>query len=220
MSRKPKKPPADCKADTRGEGFAGIPKLVINSPSYRNLSLWARAILVEITARMNGYNNGKIAMSQREISEALANSNMRKIGRAVAELIEHGFLDVTAEGIWKQRQAREYRLTFINTMQGHFSIPATNDYLKWQPKQKSSHDDASAGKGKSADTASAMANQAADDASATKPQKPQSFVKLPKISADDASPLISKPYPTPQIRGAQTDIPGPEIHAGQIEAAA
>lgn len=218
MSRKKQK--ADCRADTRGGPWAGIPVCVINSPSYRDLGLWARAILVEITARMNGYNNGKIAMSQREISDALGNSNMRKIGRAVAELIEHGFLDVSAEGIWKQRQAREYRLTFINTMQGHFTKPATNDYLKWQPKKKSSHDDASAGKGKSADGVSASANLAADDASARKPQKPQSFVKLPKNSADDASSLICKPYPTPKCKGDQTNIPDPEIAGGTFVDAA
>lgn len=213
MSRD-KKPKADCRADTRGGKWAGIPIHLINSGSYRDLSLWARAILVEVTARMNGYNNGKIAMSQREMSEALGNTNMRKIGRAIAELVEHGFLDVTAEGIWKQRQAREYRLTFINTMQGHFTKPATNDYLKWQPKQKFSHDDASAGNGQSADTVSASANHAADDASARNAQKRQSFVKSPKISADDASPLICKPYPTPQSNGAQTDIPNPETAAG------
>lgn len=126
---------ADCRADTRGGPWAGIPVCVVNSPAYRHLSLWARAILVELVARMNGYNNGKIAISITEICEALGNSNRGKASKAIAELMEHGFIDVTMQADWKERLAREYRLTFVTTAYPPFG--ATNEYRNWTPAGKS-----------------------------------------------------------------------------------
>lgn len=88
----------------------------------------ARAILIEMVARMNGWNNGAIAISQRELVEALGCHN-RKVIAGMAELMQHGMIDVSAQGKWKERQAREYRLTFVSTK----SAPATNEYLRWTP---------------------------------------------------------------------------------------
>lgn len=122
---------ADCRADTRNGPWVGIPKCLIDSPAYKDLSLHARAVLVELVARMNGYNNGRIAASQRELTQALRCSP-RYIVAAVVELHEHGMLDVTAEGEWKQRKAREYRLTFVSTKEAL----ATNEYLRWTPQRK------------------------------------------------------------------------------------
>src|SRR6478609_11251332 len=118
---------ADCKADTRGGRWAGIPVCVIESAAYRDCSVHARAILVELVARMMGYNNGRIAVSQRQLVEALGCSP-RKVVRAVAELMEHGLLDVQIEGKWKERMAREYRITFVSTK----GRSATNEYIHWK----------------------------------------------------------------------------------------
>lgn len=123
---------ADCKADTRGGRWAGIPVCVIQSSAYRDCSVHARAILVELVARMMGYNNGKIAVSQRQLVEALGCAP-RKVVRGIAELMEHGLLDVQIEGKWKERMAREYRLTFVSTK----GRSATNEYIHWKPTQKS-----------------------------------------------------------------------------------
>jgi hypothetical protein len=135
---------------------------VLKSAAYRDLSLWARAILVELVGGMNGWNNGHIVMSQRMIAAALGTSNFRAIGRAIAELMEHGLIDVTIEGQWKARKAREYRLTFVSTKGAN----ATNDYRLWEPTRKSGADGASARQPKSADTASASAHKFDDGASA------------------------------------------------------
>jgi hypothetical protein len=98
---------ADHRADTRGKPWAGIPHCVIDSAAYRHLSLWARGLLVEVVREMNGYNNGSIALSQRQMASRLGSSNFRKIGRGIAELMEHGFIDVAVEGQWKTRMARQ-----------------------------------------------------------------------------------------------------------------
>lgn len=216
---------ADCRADTRGGPWAGIPVCVIKSPAYRDLSLWARAILVELAARMNGYNNGAIGLSHREISEALGNSNLRRIGAAVVELIEHGFLYITVDGAWKQRQARQYRLTFVTT--AHAPFGATNEYRNWTNSKKLSHDEASAGKPISADKASAGGKLLDDKASARILASRRDSAKKRRLSsgsaADEASTLIYNHTPprSPASQPAAGDLPTTDTdaaepaHAGQ-----
>lgn len=195
MGRSRSKPKAPCRADTRGSNWAGLPWVVIDSPAYQALSLYARAVLVEIVRRMDGFNNGKIAISQREIAERLGTSNFRAIGKAIAELMQHGFLEVSAEGEWAQRKAREYRLTFVSTQKGHLIIPATNDYLHWTPREQSGADDVSANNAKSADTSSAERTIPADHVSARIAGHQRKTAIPAKSAADDVSSLISKPYP-------------------------
>lgn len=206
---------ADHRADNRGGPWAGLPHVVIDSPAYRDLSLWGRATLVELVREMNGYNNGAIGLSQRQLSERLRTTNFRAIGRAIAELVTHGFVDVSTEGRWKQRLAREYRLTFVNTgAPGHYR-PATNDYQLWQP-QKSCADDVSAEKSCSADDVSASPRSPADDVSARIDAHRGKTAKLASFSADDVSSLISKPY-----RGARNEpLDTPENAGGPVRRAA
>jgi hypothetical protein len=100
---------ADHRADTRGQGFAGVPKAVLKSAAYRNLSIFARAVFLEIVGEFNGYNNGEIVVSFGQLQERLRNSNRRKISASVVELVERGPISVEAEGKWKHHKARKYR---------------------------------------------------------------------------------------------------------------
>lgn len=185
---------ADCIAATRGEGFAGIPKCVIASPAYRSLSLHARAVLVELVARMNGYNNGAIAVSQRELVEALGCTS-RKIVSAVTELLEHGMLDVLAEGQWKARLARQYRLTFISTKTAH----ATEEYRQWTPRPKQSGaSHAEAVKRRSASHAEARELGLASHAEAAIKLHRRKTANSQNAPASHPAPLIDKPYPPVQ----------------------
>lgn len=184
---------ADHRADLRGKGFVGLPVAVVYSDAFARLSLCARAVLVEILARFNGYNNGHIAVSQRELAARLNTSNFRKISDATAELMQCGFIDIETEGKWKQRHAREYRLTFITTGSAPPYKSATNEYLAF-----SRADGASADKRQSADTGSAGISQSADDGSAALNGKPPFRIVA---SADDASALIVKPYRGPKKMG-------------------
>ena len=121
--------------------------------------------MVELVLAFNGYNNGKIAVSQRQLSARLQNSNFGKIGRAIAELVEHGFIDVEVEGHWKARLAREYRLTFVSTGVLHRRVPATNEYLGWT-RTNFRADVVSSGRVHSAATVAAGLEAAADPPSA------------------------------------------------------
>ena len=123
---------SDNRADLRGAGFIGLPVVVHASAAYRSLGVFERAVLTEILAAFNGYNNGSIVVSQRQIADALGNGNFRKIGRAIAVLIERGLLDIATHSVWKQRLAREYRLTFITSESPPYTRPASNEYLAWR----------------------------------------------------------------------------------------
>lgn len=181
---------ADHRADTRGSPWMGIPHVVLKSPAYHHLSLCARAILTEMVLAMNGYNNGHIAISQRQLALRLRTSNFGKIGRAIGELMEHGLIDIALEGKWKQRLAREYRLTFVSSGKpGHYR-PATNEYRSWSPHQFGD-DKGSAESSIAASPSSAKQQVAADTASADF----LLYTRKAKIPpADASSSLISKPY--------------------------
>lgn len=129
-----KKQQAPCRPSTLGtKGFAGIPVAVMSSVAYRTLTLRSRAILFEIAARMNGYNNGKIVLSYEQIREATGCCN-RDIADAMAQLWGHGLIEFRECENWNQHKAREYRLTFVSSISGNAILPATNDYLAWTPK--------------------------------------------------------------------------------------
>ena len=131
--RKRKNKPSNI-ADTRGKPWLGIPHVVIKSEAYRQLPLMSKQILVSIILRFNGYNNGKIAVSFLEIAHDLNRKNQTPFAAAIAKLVEHGLVDISAEGDWSMRKAREYRLTFASTGDFNSNKPATNDYLDWVPK--------------------------------------------------------------------------------------
>lgn len=190
-----KKTKADHRAETLGKPWAGIPHVVLNSLAYLHCDLWERAILVELVLGMNGYNNGSIGLSQRQIADRLRTSNFRRIGRSVAGLMEKGLIDVSAEGQWKQRMARQYRLTFVNTGSNGRYHQATNDYRNWRPGGESGAETASAIGADPAEAVSSTSTQPAEAPSAAFNDNP------PKLSfgpAEPVSSLISKPYPKAQ----------------------
>lgn len=183
---------ADTTAVSGVRGFAGLPKCVIKSEAYRTLSLMARAILVELVALLDGHNNGCIHISYAELAARLNRKNQAPIGPAIAELVEHGLIDMSAESVWRARMAREYRLTFVNTSDAiGRTIKATNEYLNYRPGEKNDATDAVAGKRKSATPFVAGKIAAATNAVTDHNEK------LPKTlngSATDGVVLISKPY--------------------------
>jgi hypothetical protein len=201
---------ADCRADTRGGPWAGIPRCVIDSAAYRSLSVHARAVMVEIVARMNGYNNGTIGVSQRELVEAVGCSPNR-IVTAIADLVDRGLLAVTVEGEWKARLARQYRLTFVTTK----NAPATNEYLRWTPTMKKSGATGAIAEGDcSATGAVATTHVAATGAIARLLDHQRKTAVFENEPATGAVSLIGKPYPAAQRSSAQGDGFTPETPSG------
>jgi hypothetical protein len=106
----------------------------LRSGAWQSLSPNARALYVEMVARYNGSNNGRIHMSVREGADLL------RIGKnaaatALVQLQERGFIVVTRRGGFNLRHrdqmATEWRLTeFCCDLTNSF---ATKDFMKWVP---------------------------------------------------------------------------------------
>jgi hypothetical protein len=203
---------ADTKAVAGVSGFAGIPKCVLKSEAYRRLSLMARAILFEVAGILDGHNNGHIHVSYAELAARLNRKNQAPIGPAIAELMRHGLLDLSAESVWRERKAREYRLTFVNTTDSiGRTIKATNDYLTFDAT------DVVAAKGKSATASVAGQGDAATNAVAGTHGKPP---KTKSAAATTGVVLISKPYAARESEAGETSNLGPFLRAGRHAAGA
>jgi hypothetical protein len=126
----------DQRAATRGGGFTGLPHVVQDSLAYRYLSIYGRAVLMEMVRQFNGYNNGRIGLSFDMICLRLHTTNRRAISAAIVELIDHGLVDVGAAHDRKHHKAREYRLTFISTGNAKAHKQATDEYWTWTPQNQ------------------------------------------------------------------------------------
>jgi len=124
------------------------------SPAWRTLDVYARSLYIEFKARYTGTNNGDIAFSGKEMEAALNCSN-RPADRALATLIERGFVKVAKRGSfnWKrakdgQARATTYILTeYSIDLPTRSSMPPTKDFMKWQPNAKKSRGDESTAMG-------------------------------------------------------------------------
>lgn len=120
------------KADHRGN-FIMIPRAVLDSVAWRHASMRARVVLQVLLFHHDGWNNGNLSISVKQIGKALNNQNHAANGQALAELIELGFVECTSGADHGQAKARTYRLTFVSTGEGKRSKPATNEYQSWRP---------------------------------------------------------------------------------------
>lgn len=159
--------------DTRNSRMVMLPHAVVDSPAYKHLTLRARCLLDGLNRRFNGWNNGDIGYSIRDMESDLRGPktyvNHAVIGEAIDELFHHGFIDVGVTHRRMERLATGYRLTFASYGPPTNPLPASNDYLSWQPpapKENFPVDATSAETGKLADTASAEWKHSADVTSA------------------------------------------------------
>lgn len=216
-----KRKQADHRADTRGGALSGLPHAVSDSPAFLHLNPFERAVFAEILRRFNGYNNGSIGISYEEIGERLRGRNRcrpnnGRIARAIARLIEHGFLGEPTAESWLQRRSRNYRVTFITGGKAPPYQQPTNEYLRWQPRVKNNGNGASPDRHSSGDARSSEAKGAGNGKS-PKPTKNGSFACFDRTRRDDAgSLLIVKPYQAPKKGGRNLPDLDPQNVDGTI----
>lgn len=115
-----------------GEGqFAPLPYAMLKSDAWRSLSGAAVKVFLELHTRFNGSNNGAVRLSYAEAAEALG-LGKATVQRAFADLQAKGFIALTRQGNWYQRQAHEWRLTIkpMQTVKGK-EVP-THDWRDWR----------------------------------------------------------------------------------------
>ena len=83
--------------------FVGIPKAVLATDKYAQLSGWDVKLLLDIVSQYNGRNNGDLAAiwSDSETFQGMSSRGWRSKGtlyRSVQNLINAGFIQVTRRG--------------------------------------------------------------------------------------------------------------------------
>ena len=114
---------------------------MLRSDAWKDLDAVARAIYVELTARYNGSNNGRIAYSARQAAIDLKISK-DTAARALRSVQSHGFIVVEQRGAFhcKVRHASEYRLTIYDSdiATDYASKLATKECMSWRPEIQNS----------------------------------------------------------------------------------
>jgi hypothetical protein len=104
--------------------FVMLPRWVVRSPAWRQLSPNARAIYFELRDRFNGSNNGMIGLGVREAADA-TNMHKNSANRAIKELGDAGFIAPATKGAFRQngRRATEWLLTELpDDRTGHAAL--------------------------------------------------------------------------------------------------
>ena len=120
-----------------GGNFTMKPRRVTGSVAWRHASFRARVVLDAFLHSFDGRNNGVLAFSIHAIGDLIGSKNHSLNAKAVAELIQLGFLEQTSNENRAMAKARTYRITFITTLsksaKGEEIIPASHEYLDWRP---------------------------------------------------------------------------------------
>jgi hypothetical protein len=122
------------------ERFVALRYYLLQSPAWRSLPGNARALYVELAARYNGSNNGRIPYSVRQAIEALHIGSHTAI-RLLALLQDRGFIVCTKKGAFSMkavRDASEWRLTeYEDDVRPNYP---TKEFMRWQLSEPESNE--------------------------------------------------------------------------------
>ena len=116
--------------------FVPLELFIIKSEAWQSLGIAARLAYIEIAALYNQVNNGKLALSSRQLAERLPISRATAT-RAFQELADRGFIVATRPSGFNlktgERRATEWRLT-------RYRCDVTGDmptkaFMAWTPDQ-------------------------------------------------------------------------------------
>lgn len=181
-----------------GGGYRKLPLAI--SERQKCVSMRAWCLLTALLARFNGFNNGEIAASARDLADAIGSHRYKANRAALAELIEAGFIAPERMYPRGSRMATEYRLTWIESGKGTNRRPATNDWKALGSGNTRKHlgVETSTRTGKHVDAPSTDRKRSVDAPSTGDVETPLSSVDAPStllISHSPGSGVV--PFPVP-----------------------
>lgn len=99
------------KGTFKGERYIKVTHFMYDSVAFQSLSVRARCLLLELRRRYNSFNNGGITLSIREAAAVIKGSKSTACN-ALGELQERGFVRVVSKGVYQNRHATTWYLTF------------------------------------------------------------------------------------------------------------
>jgi len=108
------------------DGVLGVPRTVIRSEAYLDMSLPARQLMLHLQDAWKDHEP-IIHYSVRRAAKIIG-VGVGTATKAFKELEEHGFIRMTEESNWLNGKAREWRLTWLTS---HKREP-TNEWEAWE----------------------------------------------------------------------------------------
>jgi hypothetical protein len=115
---------------TKHGRFVALPYAWLEHDAWKDMSVHARVLFVELRRRFNGVNNGEISMSHREAA-ALLHCSKNSPKRYFNELVSHGFVKPIIKGRYQNRHASTWAMTCEPL---HGTAP-TNDWKRYEKKK-------------------------------------------------------------------------------------
>lgn len=134
MSRK-----HNSKGRSNSEGqYVRLMHFMMNSPAWMSLSVYERALYVELAKIYNGTNNGYLGLGVRRAAE-LCNMSVNKAAACFKVLEARGFIETAEPSAFsrKDRTATEWRLTQWSC--DRTKQPGSRAFLKWRPDAEVVH---------------------------------------------------------------------------------
>ena len=120
------------KQTKRSGGYVRRFESMLSSPAYRDLRPTARCLLEEFQRVYRPGRNGHLSVTLRAAA-GLIRVSEPTASNAFHELEGHGFLVLTSSHMWRERMAREWRLTF----ESHNGRQPTDDWKMWEQPESS-----------------------------------------------------------------------------------
>ena len=107
------------------EPLVGIPRMVVESFAFRNLSGNAVKLLMNLYVQYKGFNNGDLSAPFSTMQRMNGWKSKGTLSRAIKELIEAGLIEVSRQG--GRHKCSLYAVTFkpIDDCKGKLDIKAT-----------------------------------------------------------------------------------------------
>lgn len=107
------------------DGFAKVEWQLLDSPAFAQLSGWGTKALLSLARCYNGRNNGRLAVSARQLSERMGCSH-QTAARALRELVALGFARIAQPASFHSKKLAQWYALTCYQRDGE---QPTNDYL-------------------------------------------------------------------------------------------
>jgi hypothetical protein len=102
----------------------------MDCPAWKQMSVYGRALVIELRSRFNGGNNGEIHLSVREAAKAL-NCHRDTAAKALRDVEAKGWVQTNQKGSFDWKGGAATTFILANEQMGDKS--ATKNFMSWKP---------------------------------------------------------------------------------------
>lgn len=208
-----------------GRQFVALPRVVLESPGYRQAGHAARSLLIDIAMQYTGHNNGKLVACAKYLAPLGWNSNATVL-RSVRELQTCGLMIETRKGA-RPNKAAWFALTWLDIDQGQGmdvdpKLYRRGDYMRPEAFAPTVREGSRTAKATEARKVAALAKRSAKQNASLTPCNgaerprvaPSNGVRASILAPSDGAVRGAFEVPSIPSDGAYLEIPSAPVEAG------